>query len=50
MKETTVLEAKDWDSDGTRTPVELFDELNARYHFRRDLFASKENAKLPLFF
>ncbi len=44
------LKNDQWDGDGCRTPDQLFEELHARYGFVVDLFASKENAKLPKFF
>lgn len=36
--------------DGTRTPPELFAALDAEYAFAVDLFATRENAKCPLYF
>ncbi len=33
----------EWESDGVRTPQSYFDELNRKYRFVIDLFASAEN-------
>lgn len=32
------------------TPIEFFQELNAKYHFTMDVCATKENAKCEKFF
>ena len=37
-------------NDEWRTPQELWDKLNAQYHFSVDLAASRENSKCPRFF
>ena len=37
-------------SDEWETPQELFDKLNAEFHFTIDVCASKENAKVNRYF
>ncbi len=39
-----------YESDGWRTPSEVFDPLMARYNFVIDLCASAQNTKCPRFF